>query len=294
MAVGLLLVLLTSFPEAGAQSSASPLQTAAKAAGCGQAEPECVLQRLFAPSEQQAAADANLSRLPSAPPAPMRGVFESLLQTGAALAEVPLAKGDQVGILGSGAGRLPLFTALLGLAPRIIAWEKDPEPCARGMLALRRLRDHLNNFGDDLVDLEQGCADRAAKGECAKSPSYMAANCTRSCYNRTDSSFLRWHNLEVQLQQGAWSTANLSEVTLAILERIDEREVAAVTNKLEAELTPGAVVWRLGMSTIPLKMQKIHGRVGGAPLRSLDPLPLQGAKVQEPDAWTTWVRAGVQ
>ena len=44
---------------------------------------------------------------------------------------------------GSGAGRLPLFTALLGLAPRIIAWEKDPEPCARGMLALRRLRHGL-------------------------------------------------------------------------------------------------------------------------------------------------------
>jgi len=266
--------LLVVFPQLlDAALHTAPLQIAAKAAGCSGSESiqtDCVLRRLFAPSEQQALVDANWSRLPSAPPLPIPGVFETLLRGGDGLVDVPLSN-DKVAVLGSGTGRLPILAALVGV-PHVLAVEKEPESFARSVLALQRLRDLLNNFGDDLVDHDENCKDRAAKGECSND--FMAANCTRTCYNRTHSSTLRWKDLEVHLHQGASNTVNLSNVTLAILAEDgvrgpDRKEVATLAMKLEVELSPGAMIW------------------------SLDPLPLEGVKVQETlDGKTSLIPAG--
>jgi len=263
-AVRVLVILWASFGSLAAETQ-GPLQVAARTAGCG-AETDklsCLFAKLFAPSEEQAAAAKDPSIVPNLPQLPIPSAFEGLLNGGAALFDVPLNPEDVVAVLGSAAGRLPLVAFLQGLGGHSVGVEKDPVQHARALLALRRLRDFLHAYGAGLVDGSATCADQAAKGDCTKDPS-MASRCPHSCYNRTQPSLLEWKGRSVSFLPHAQTSTNLSLVTVVILEQDGAsgaadraKELAPVTAKLEAELAPGSVVW------------------------SVDPLRLRGATMQE-------------
>ncbi|CAJ1432797.1 unnamed protein product [Effrenium voratum] len=234
-----------------------PLPVAAKAAGCGPADLDCVLGKLYAPSEEQAVADAELSRLPAPLHPPQPSDFEGLLQRGEGLFDVPLTSKDEIAILGSREGRLALVAFLQGIPARVLAVERDVALQSRALLALRRLRDFLNSFGGGYADQNEQCRDLAAKGECAGNSKYMAANCSRSCYNRTQPTSLHWNGIEVRMD-----AANLSEAKLVILEDAprgpDQRDMAAWGQL--SELAVGTAVW---------SPQPLPSAAGLAPLRRI-------------------------
>ncbi|CAJ1400032.1 unnamed protein product [Effrenium voratum] len=224
----------------------------------GPADLDCVLGKLYAPSEEQAVADAELSRLPAPLHPPQPSDFEGLLQRGEGLFDVPLTSKDEIAILGSREGRLALVAFLQGIPARVLAVERDVALQSRALLALRRLRDFLNSFGGGYADQNEQCRDLAAKGECAGNSKYMAANCSRSCYNRTTQpTSLHWNGIEVRMD-----AANLSEAKLVILEDAprgpDQRDMAAWGQL--SELAVGTAVW---------SPQPLPSAAGLAPLRRI-------------------------
>eukprot|EP00438_Fugacium_kawagutii_P002829 Skav214115 [mRNA] locus=scaffold1185:385909:391725:- [translate_table: standard] len=320
-------------------SGTTVLQTAAAAAGCN------LVKIMFLGTlavrfptknvtlSSQALADADLSRLPSAPPPPLPGVLETLLQRGRVWQAVPESEFVVIPVpvadvesdsphafpkycrpvRGSGEGRLPMLAALLGLAPRIMAVEK--EPCftqsvvavlAGGRAAVDASVGAMKIEAGDNVDRDPGCADRAAKGD---PPA-----------DQTQSTRLQWKDLEAKWWftdgrappgspkrgqfdggdlghrgRGPWVPVGPVAVGGAASSRLqdgprgpDRKEVAAWHNTARVtgiSISPQSLKgWLCGpprSAKASLAMKLESELPPGAVVWSLDRLQLQGAKVQE-------------